>query len=360
MANIVYPPPPTLFGVLKHAYDKACTSVGTKRKAVTCTITTIKTAIDTYFNTKIISPAEQATIMDQKAKMTEKGKEYIDKLDALTADMTTIATDAVNWAIDTANAPQDPNEPLRSLFNIEKIIRELIENQLEIPSIDFKSMNRLLDIDAKFANSKLNKLINYAFSFYKKNVHVTNDLPNATRNQTLLFLGYLFCAPDTENKTTPIPYGYILEDTRELTDEDIDNEYKNICAFEKDADVDDSNQKNYTGNNYTTRIIDGVTYNDLRYSEPPTTKLTAEEYAILKAKMAEKAHAEDLNNGTDVDSDEDERVTKRRHVGDNTTGGKRKSNKRRITKKKKHIKRKATKKKKYSKPKTKRKVHKKK
>ena len=163
----------------------------------------------------------------------------------------------------------------------------------------------------------------------------------------------------TTVKLSTIDYQNDILDKGVLTDDEIDAEYQKICEFADEADVEDSNQKNYTGNNLTTRIINGIPYNYPSDSAP----LNAEEYAILKAKkekaekakMAEKAHAEELNNDTDVDSDEDERTTKSRRVG-----GKRNSKKRRITKKKKHVKRKATKKKKYSKSKTKRKVHKKK
>ena len=401
---------PTLFGALKHAYDNVCekvaTSVVTNKRKFTCKIANVTDAIKEYIEIKVINETERKGALDI---INDAYVKYITTLDLATSYIGKLASETTNHVMDTTarvmsvtasamdtvegvsndfnkkiHAPDDPDDLRVTLYKLEEHMTNIMQSIIDIPELTSVEMKKILALDVKFHDSKLTKIINFTLNYYYKNIKRDDEKPDLqiTETHRLLFIAHACCVK-LETKTTPsdktaifsnvdittvklstIDYQNDILDKGVLTDDEIDAEYQKICEFAEEADVEDSNQKKDTGNNLTTRIINGISYNYPRYSAP----LNAEEYATLKAKkekaekakMAEKAHAEDLNNGTDVDSDEDERVTKSRRVGDNTTGGKRKSKKRRITKKKKHIKRKATKKKKYSKSKTKRKVHKKK
>lgn len=237
----------TLFGTLAKAYNDLCENVKRISGDITCNVKGNIESIKTYINTNIANP-------DEREYLKQKATEYSKSLQEITKDVTdtTIKTTSslskkASSLTKRAYAPEDPREALRALYVLENRITNVINETLEVPSIDVKTMEDLLELDTVLYDNRLNKLIELIFTLYNKNVLGSEEYVTVSKTQKLLFIGYLFCEPLPQDITgknieeSPIPYNVLL-DTKVMSGDEINEEFERICKFEKEVNVEDTEQ----------------------------------------------------------------------------------------------------------------------
>ena len=234
----------TLFGTIAKAYNNLCENTKRISGDITCNIKGNIESIKSYINTEIANP-------DEREYLKTKTNEYSKILQEMTKDVTDTTIKTASTLKKRAYAPEDPREPLRALYVLEDRITDVINHTLEVPSIDTDTMNNLLEIDTALYDNKLNKLIQLIFNLYNKNVLGNEETIDVTKTQKLLFIGYLFCEPLSQDSTgknikeSPIPYNILL-DTQDMSDDEINTEFERICKFEKEVNIEDKDQEPVT------------------------------------------------------------------------------------------------------------------
>lgn len=231
----------TLFGVIAKTYNNLCENAKALTGDITCNIKGNMESVKTYINREIANEDERKFLM-------EKANKYSKSIQEITQDVKDTTMKIASTLKKRAYAPTDPRESLRALYVLEEKITNIINNILVVPSIDVETMKELLDLDANMYENKLNNLIELIFNIYNKNVLGNEDNGISISNtQKLLFIGYLFCEPQPKDiagkitKESPIPYN-ILFATKDMSDEEIDEEFNRICKFEKEANIEDKEQ----------------------------------------------------------------------------------------------------------------------
>lgn len=230
----------TLFGTLAKAYNDLCENVKRVSGDITCNVKGNIESIKSYINTNIANS-------DEREYLKQKATEYSKSLQEITKDVTDTTIKTTSTLKKRAYAPEDPREALHALYVLENKITNIINETLEIPSIDTDTMNNLLELDNALYDNKLNKLIQLIFNLYNKNVLGKEETISVTKTQKLLFIGYLFCEPLTQDITgknveeSPIPYNVLLN-TKEMSEDEINKEFERICKFEKEANIEDKEQ----------------------------------------------------------------------------------------------------------------------
>ena len=241
-----YQPTPklTLFGTIAKAYNNLCENAKRISGDITCNVKGNIESIKSYINTEIANP-------DEREYLKTKTNEYSKMLQEITKDVTDTTIKTASTLKKRAYAAEDPREALHALYVLEDRITNVINDTLEIPSIDTDTMNNLLEVDTALYDNKLNKLIELIFNLYNKNVLGNEDTISVTKTQKLLFIGYLFCEPLSQDSTgknkkeSPIPYNILL-DTQDMPDDEINKEFERICKFEKEVNIEDKEQEPVT------------------------------------------------------------------------------------------------------------------
>lgn len=231
----------TLFGTIAKAYNNLCDNAKRITGDINCSIKGNVESIKTYINREIANE-------DERKFLTEKANEYSKSIQEITKDVTDTTMKTASTMKKRAYAPEDPREALHALYVLEERITNVINETLEVPSIDVETMKNLLELDTTLYENKLNKLIELIFNLYNKNVLGNeDDIVSVSKAQKILFIGYLFCESlpqDASGKNleeSPIPYNVLLE-IKDMSDEEIDAEFNRICKFEKEANVEDKPQ----------------------------------------------------------------------------------------------------------------------
>ena len=230
----------TLFGTLANAYNNLCENAKRISGDITCNVKGNIESIKSYINTEIANP-------DEREYLKTKTNEYSKMLQEITKDVTDTTIKTASTLKKRAYAPEDPREALHALYVLEDRITNVINDTLEVPSIDTDTMDNLLELDTALYDNKLNKLIQLIFNLYNKNVLGNEETIDVTKTQKLLFIGYLFCEPLPQDITgknveeSPIPYNILL-DTPDMSEEEINKEFESICKFEKEETVEDKEQ----------------------------------------------------------------------------------------------------------------------
>ena len=230
----------TLFGTLANAYNNLCENAKRISGDITCNVKGNIESIKSYINTEIANP-------DEREYLKTKTNEYSKMLQEITKDVTDTTIKTASTLKKRAYAPEDPREALHALYVLEDRITNVINDTLEVPSIDTDTMDNLLELDTALYDNKLNKLIQLIFNLYNKNVLGNEETIGVTKTQKLLFIGYLFCEPLPKDITgknveeSPIPYNILL-DTQDMSEEEINTEFERICKFEKEVTVEDKEQ----------------------------------------------------------------------------------------------------------------------
>lgn len=232
----------TLFGTIAKAYNNLCDNAKRITGDINCSIKGNMESIKTYINREIANE-------DERKFLTEKANEYSKSIQEITKDVKDTTMKTASTMKKRAYAPEDPREALHALYVLEERITNVINETLEVPSIDVETMKNLLELDTTLYENKLNKLIELIFNLYNKNVLGNeDDIVSVSKAQKLLFIGYLFCESlpqDASGKNleeSPIPYNVLLE-TKDMSDEEINAEFNRICKFEKEANVEDKPQQ---------------------------------------------------------------------------------------------------------------------
>lgn len=232
----------TLFGTIAKAYNNLCDNAKRITGDINCSIKGNMESIKTYINNEIANE-------DERKFLTEKANEYSKSIQKITEDVKNTTMKTASAIKKRAYRPDEPKHALEALYLLEESITTVINETLEVPSIDVETMKNLLELDTTLHENKLNKLIELIFNLYNKNVLGNeDDIVNVSKTQKLLFIGYLFCeslpqdASEKNLKESPIPYNVLLE-TKDMSDEDIDVEFNRICKFVEEANVEDKPQQ---------------------------------------------------------------------------------------------------------------------
>lgn len=234
----------TLFGTIVNTYNKLYNKVCEESKrisdVISCNITGNIASIKSYIDTEIVNK-------DEREYLRTKVNEYSKTIQEITKDVKDTTIKTVHTLKKRAYTPENPREALHALYLLEGRIINMINDILEIPSIDVETIEGLLELDTSLSNNQLNKLIELIFNLYNKNVLGNNGDVSVSKTQKMLFVGYLFCEPlrqddkGTNLEETPIPYLTLLN-TQVMSGDEINKEFERICKFEKEVNIEDIEQ----------------------------------------------------------------------------------------------------------------------